>query len=61
MQFGRSFPRTACSERPPMSVTVMGNPVRAWKMAESFQPPRIASVSPPHSEPHFMPLPNGSS
>ena len=61
MQFGRSLPRTACSVRPPTSRMVRGMPVRACMMAETFHPPRIASVSPPHSEPHFMPLPNGSS
>src|SRR5512139_138905 len=60
-QFGRSLPRTAWSEEPRPSVTVIGTPVRVWKMADSFHPPRIASVSPLHSEPHFMPLPNGSS
>ena len=49
------------SDRPRPSVTVMGSPVRAWKMPPSFHPPRMAFVTPDHSEPHLRPLPHGSS
>ena len=60
-QFGRSLPRTACSEEPRLSVTVMGNPERAWKIPLSFQPPRIAFIGPDQLLPHLRPLPQGRS
>ena len=41
---GRSAPRSPCSERARPSMTVIGRPVRAWKMPPSFQPPRSAFV-----------------
>jgi len=61
MQFGLSAPRSPCSERARPLITVIGRPVRAWKMRLSLQPPRTASVAPDQSEPHLCPLPNGSS
>ena len=60
-QFGRSKPRSPCSDRFAPSMIVTGTPVRAWKMAPSFQPPSTPLVMPDQSEPHFFPLPNGSS
>ena len=61
MQFGRSLPRTPCSDGALPSVTVIGKPVRAWKMPLTLQPPRIASTSGETSEPYVRPRPNGSS
>ena len=44
MQFGRSPPRTAWSDDPRPSRTVIGNPLRAWKMPATIQPPSTALV-----------------
>ena len=60
-QFGHSALRVPWSDRRLVFWTVIGKPVRAWKIADTFQPPRIASVTPDQSLPHFLPLPNGSS
>ena len=61
MQLGRSFPRTPCSDGALPSVTVIGNPVRAWKIPLSLQPPRIASMTGDASVPQVRPRPYGNS
>ena len=61
MQFGHSALRVPWSDRRFEFWTVMGKPVRAWKIAETFQPPRTASVTPDQLLPHLLPLPHGSS
>ena len=60
-RFGRSLPRTAWSDEPRLSVTVTGNPLRAWKIPLRVQPPRTASSAAGQLPPHVWLRPNGSS
>ena len=61
MQFGHSVLRVPWSDRRLEFWTVMGKPVRAWKMAETFHPPRSASAKPFQLLPQCLSLPKGSS
>src|SRR5258707_982500 len=61
MQFGHSALRVPWSDLRLEFWTVMGKPERAWKMADIFQPPRIASAKPGQLLPHFLSRPKGSS
>src|SRR5256885_6017179 len=61
MQLGHSVLRVPWSDRRFVFCTVMGNPERTWKTADTFQPPRIASARPDQLLPQVLSLPQGSS
>ena len=61
MQFGHSALRVPWSDRRLEFWTVMGKPVRTWKMADIFQPPKSASGRPDQLLPQCLSLPKGSS
>src|SRR5262245_6226357 len=60
-QFGHSALRVPWSERRLEFCTVIGKPVRACRIADTFQPPRNASLTPDQSLPQCRSLPNGRS